>query len=64
VAIKHDLYKTISNIDIYIKFKLVKVKVSIVFLGTIGFSLPKGDIIYGMVLRISKDTWKWIKERK
>jgi hypothetical protein len=41
VATEHDLYKTIGNIDVCIEFELLKVKVPIVFLGTVGFSPPR-----------------------
>jgi hypothetical protein len=39
VATVYDLYRTIGNINIYAESKLLKVKVLIVFLGTVGFSL-------------------------
>jgi hypothetical protein len=35
------LYKNIRDIDIYIKFKILKVKVLIIFLSIISFSLLK-----------------------
>jgi hypothetical protein len=41
VATEHDLYKTIGNIDVCIEFELLKVKVPIDFLGTVGFSPPR-----------------------
>jgi hypothetical protein len=39
VATKHDLYKNIGDIDVCIEFEMLKVKVPIIFLGTVGFSL-------------------------
>jgi len=39
VATEYNLYNIIKNIDIYIEFKILKVKVPINFLGTVGFSL-------------------------
>ena len=41
MAIKYDLYETIKNINIYAESELLKVKVPIVFLGTVGFSLRR-----------------------
>jgi hypothetical protein len=41
VVTNHDLSKTIGNIDVCIEFELLQVKVPIVFLGTVGFSLPR-----------------------
>jgi len=41
VAAEHDLYKAIGNTGVCIEFELLKVKVPIIFLGTVGFSLPR-----------------------
>jgi hypothetical protein len=41
VAIAHNLHRTIGNIDVCAESELFKVKVPIVFLGTVGFSLRK-----------------------
>ena len=38
VAIAHDLYRTMGNIDVCAESELLEVKVPIVFLGTVGFS--------------------------
>jgi len=38
VAIKRDVYKEIRDIDLYIFFEVLKVKVPFRFLGTVGFS--------------------------
>lgn len=35
---RHDLYKNIEDVDIYTESKILKVKVSIIFRGTIGSS--------------------------
>src|SRR5436309_765006 len=43
VAIAHDLYRNIVNIDVYTEFELLEVKVPIIFLGTAGFS-PRRDV--------------------
>jgi hypothetical protein len=37
LATEHDLYKTIGDIDVCTEFEILKVKVPIVFLGTVGF---------------------------
>jgi hypothetical protein len=39
---ERDLYKIIGDVDVYTKFDLLKVKVPIIFLGTVGFS-PRWD---------------------
>jgi hypothetical protein len=44
VAIAHDLYRTIGNTDVCTESELLKVKVPIVFLSTVGFSPPRGDV--------------------
>jgi hypothetical protein len=41
VTIKRYLYIEIGDIDMYIEFEMLKVKVSIKFLGTMGFSLRR-----------------------
>jgi hypothetical protein len=41
VATEHDLYQNIGDIDVCIEFEVVKVKVPIIFLGTVGFSLRR-----------------------
>jgi hypothetical protein len=38
-SIAHKLYRTIANIDVCIESELVEVKVPLIFLGTVGFSL-------------------------
>jgi len=38
VAIAHNLYRNIVNIDVYTEFELLEVKVPIIFLGMAGFS--------------------------
>jgi hypothetical protein len=37
----HDLYKNIGDIYVCIDFEILKVKVPIIFLSTVGFSLPR-----------------------
>jgi hypothetical protein len=39
---EHDLYKNIGYVYIYMEFEMLKVKVPIIFLGTVGFS-PRRD---------------------
>lgn len=41
LAIDHDLYKKNRDIDVYTEFEMLKVKVLIIFLVTVGFSLPR-----------------------
>jgi hypothetical protein len=41
VAIEHDLYKNIRDVDVCTEFEMLKVKVPINFLGTVGFSLRR-----------------------
>ena len=41
MATTHDLNKSIGNIDACTESELLEVKVPIVFLGTVGFSLPR-----------------------
>ena len=41
VATEYDLQKIIMCVDVCIEFKLLKVKVPIIFLGTVGFSLRR-----------------------
>jgi hypothetical protein len=38
---EYDLYKIIGNVDVCIEFELLEVKVPIIFLGTVGFSLHR-----------------------
>ena len=38
---EHDLYKNIGDVDIYIEFEMLKVKVLIIFLSIVGFLLPR-----------------------
>lgn len=38
---EYGLYKTIGIINVYAEFELLKVKVPVVFLGTMGFSLRR-----------------------
>lgn len=44
MAVEHDLYKIIRNVDIYTDFEMFEVQVPINFLGTTGFSLPRGNV--------------------
>jgi hypothetical protein len=39
LTIKHDLYKIIGEINVYIEFEILKVKVPIIFFRIVGFSL-------------------------
>ena len=64
MAIAYDLYKTIGNIDICIKSELLEVKVPIVFLGTVGFSLYREGryskflmLISALLLRSQLRAW-------
>jgi len=41
VATEHDIYITIGIINVYTESELLKVKVPVVFLGMVGFSLRK-----------------------
>ena len=41
VAIAHNLYRNIVNIDVYTEFELLEVKVPIIFLSMAGFSPPR-----------------------
>jgi hypothetical protein len=41
VAIEHELYKNIRNINVCTNLEIFKVKVPIIFLGMAGFSLRK-----------------------
>jgi len=38
VAIEHDLYKNIGDVEVCTEFEVLKVKVPNIFLGTVGFS--------------------------
>jgi hypothetical protein len=38
---EHDLYKNMGDIDVCIEFDMFEVKVPIIFLGTVGFSLRR-----------------------
>jgi hypothetical protein len=38
---EHDLYKNIGDIYVCTDFEILKVKVPIIFLGTVGFSLRR-----------------------
>jgi hypothetical protein len=42
VAIEYELYKNIRDIDVCTEFDIFQVKVHIIFLGTVGFSLRSG----------------------
>ena len=46
MAIAHGLYRTIGNINVCAEPELLKVKVLIVFLGTVGFSLRRDGRYY------------------
>jgi hypothetical protein len=39
--VEYDVHKIIICVDVCIEFKLLKVKVPIIFLGTVGFSLRR-----------------------
>jgi hypothetical protein len=41
VATEHDLYKIIGDINVCAEFEMLKIKVPIIFLGTVGFSPPR-----------------------
>jgi hypothetical protein len=41
VAIDHELYKKNRDVDVDIEFEVLKVKVLVIFLGTVGFSLRR-----------------------
>jgi hypothetical protein len=41
VATEHDIYKTMGIINVCTESELYKVKVPVVFLGTVGFSLRR-----------------------
>ena len=41
VATEHDLYKNIGDIDMCTEFEKHKVKVPVIFLGSVGFSLSQ-----------------------
>jgi hypothetical protein len=41
VAIDHDLYEKNRDFDVYTEFEMFKIKVLIIFLGTVGFSLRR-----------------------
>lgn len=41
VAMEHDLCKNIGNINVCIDFKMLKVKVPMIFLCIVGFLLPR-----------------------
>jgi hypothetical protein len=41
VATEHDLYKSIGDVNVCTEFEMLKVKVPINFLGTVGFSLRR-----------------------
>jgi hypothetical protein len=47
---KRDIYKEIRDINLCIDFKVLKVKVLIIFFGTVGFSLRR-DGRYIMLIR-------------
>jgi hypothetical protein len=38
VVTEYDLYKIIRTLDVCIEFELLKAKVPVIFLGTVGFS--------------------------
>jgi hypothetical protein len=41
VAMEHNLYKNMGDIDMCTEFDMFEVKVSVIFLGTVGFSLRR-----------------------
>ena len=41
MATEHDLYKNIRDVDVCTEFNMFEVKVLIIFLGTMGFSLRR-----------------------
>lgn len=57
MAIKYDLYKNIGDIDIYIDFEILIVKVIIIFLSTVGFSLLREGYYLGRVSSYSHYTF-------
>ena len=38
---EHDSYKNVRDVNVCIEFEMLKVKVLIIFLGTVGFSLRR-----------------------
>ena len=38
---EHNFYQNIGDADVCMEFELLKVKVPIIFLGTVGFSPPR-----------------------
>jgi hypothetical protein len=47
---EHDLDKNIGDVDVYTQFEMLKVKVPIIFLGTVGFSLLREGRCLGVKL--------------
>jgi hypothetical protein len=43
----YDIYKKIRGCDVRVNFKMLKVKVPIIFLGTVSFSLRRMDVNVG-----------------
>jgi hypothetical protein len=57
---EHDLYKNMGDIDVCIEFDMFEVKVPIIFLGTVGFSLRReGRYTYvvGQDLNYVRKVW-------
>jgi hypothetical protein len=48
-ATEHDLYKNIGDVDVCIEFEMLEVKVPIISLGTVAFSLPRGSLLYPLI---------------
>jgi hypothetical protein len=56
VATEHDLYKNIGGVDVCTEFEMLKVNVPIIFLGTVGFSLPSDGRYYKVARKRFVDT--------
>ena len=50
MAIVHGLYRIIENTNVYTEFVLLEVKVPIVFLGTVGFSLRRDGRYHSTII--------------
>jgi hypothetical protein len=63
LAIEYDLYKENGDIDMCIDFEILKVKVPIRFLGTMGFSLRRegrySSQLALLYLNKEPDTFHW-----
>jgi len=63
VATEHDLYKNIEDFGACSEFEMLKVKVPIVFLGTVGFSLPREGRYISFVALISIENCNALRNR-